>query len=93
MGTLITIECLCGYQSDGIDVRYCFAGPDKGYQLNQCRVYHFFGASVVLTKENRCSYCRSRRVRVFEEELPAGPLTSLSCGRPTAVALEAGPWD
>ena len=93
MGALISIACPCGYESAGIDVGYGFAGPDKGYQLIQCQVCHRFGASGVLTKEKRCSHCRSRRVRVFEEERPEGSLTCPACGQPTAVTFECGMWD
>ena len=93
MGTLIDIVCPCGYESDGFYVGYGFAGPDKGHQLIQCRVCHRFGASGVLTKEKRCSHCRSRRVRVFEEEQPTVPLICPACGRPSAVAEEGGLWD
>jgi hypothetical protein len=93
MGTLISITCPCGYESEGFDVGCGFAGEEKGYELIQCRVCHRFGASGVMTKEKRCSHCRSRRVRVFEDELPAGLLTCPACGQPTARAYECGLWD
>jgi hypothetical protein len=93
MGTLITIECARGYQSEGFCVSYGFGGPEKGAELMRCQVCVRVGASGVLTKEKRCSHCRSRRVRVFEEEVPAGPLACPACGRPTSVAVESGLWD
>ena len=93
MGTLTCIACPCGYDSEGFYVGCGFAGEEKGYELIQCRVCHRFGASGVMTKEKRCSHCRSRRVRVFSEEVPEEPLACPACGQPTAVAVESGLWD
>ena len=82
-----------GYESDEIIVGSGFSGPHKGYELIQCRVCHHFGASGMLTKEKRCSHCRSRKVRVFNDEQLTGLLTCPACGRQTAVASNAGLWD
>jgi len=93
MGTFIDMVCPCGYESDAIMVGSGFAGPDKGYELIQCRVCHRFGSSGVSMREKRCSHCRSRRVRVFKEELPTVPLTCPACGQQTVVIEDAGLWD
>jgi len=93
MGTFVAIACPCGYESDGLMVGCGFAGPDKGYVLIQCQVCQRFGSSGVATNERRCSHCRSRRVRVFDEEVPEESLTCPACGQPAAFIREAGLWD
>ena len=62
------VICTCGYESDRIMAGSGFADSRMGYVPIQCRVCHRFGACGLLMKEKRCSHCRSRKVRVFNDE-------------------------